>query len=559
MAGDEGAASGIEKCSLSATKEGPVVSMMSKRMRALKKKLNKIQQIEESKLQGKIINKEQEEVLKTKIAVAAIIDEYEKLRQPLQAAVKEELAERERELMAATLRRDDGGEEESMAGEGKETEVNVQKAVADEVRKETEMQDSAVCGSDALLLNGENVNGGGLELEHARDTSRVVHQQSASSTVVDGSIPDLLTFLYFAQLFDVRSHGEASSSVLWTKAHERSSCLSYDCVTEDETSPLLETDLDDLSYFGSLLSSRPLNVTLSHRDALQRCIEHANLWLQNSEAPISEDLGCTYSRLRERLNRILSLEYFTMIPELQTVTQQTAVAAASASGQYASHIIVHKAGDLASSDETSAFFAPQSYKGIYFCIYQEQQSPYQPGERYFTQPFPTSSSLNAPGVLSETSPSETACEDKQKVGPNSSLDEGKQALPTESQQDQVGSKSVEISQREFSPGQEGQQQQQSHVPNVGVGPRGQGSKNGCRGNNYGGGRGRGYANGRGARNGGGRGSYSNGWSGQYYDQSGYYFRGYIGRGGGRSSRGGNSTFNGYSNGQTTRGTGNISI
>ncbi|MCO5574108.1 hypothetical protein L7F22_027886 [Adiantum nelumboides] len=547
MAGDEGAASGMEKCSLSATKEGPVVSMMSKRLRALKKKLNKIVQIEESKLQGKIINKEQEEVLKTKIAVVAIIDEYEKLRQPLQAAVKEELAERERELMAATLRRDDGGEEESMAGEDKETEINLQKAVADEVRKETEMQDSAVCGSDALLLNGENVNGGALELEHAPDTSRVVHQQSASSTVVDGSIADLLTFLYFAQLFDVRSHGEASSSVLWTKAHERSSCLSYDCVTEDETSPLLETDLDDLSYFGSLLSSRPLNVTLSHRDALQRCMEHANLWLQNSEAPISEDLGLTYSRLRERLDRILSSEYFTMIPELQTVTQQTAVAAASASGQYASHIIVHKAGDLASSDEASASFAPQ-----------EQQSPYQPGEHYSTQPFPTSPSLDAPGALSETSPSETAGEDKQKVDLNSSPHEGKQAMPTELQQDQAGSKSVEISQREFSPGQEGQQQQQSHVPNVSVGPRGQGSKNGGRGNNYGGGRGRGYANGRGARNGGGRGSYSNGWSGQYYDQSCYYSRGYIGRGGGRSSRSGNSTFNGYSNGQTTRGTGNNS-
>ncbi|KAI5078204.1 hypothetical protein GOP47_0005875 [Adiantum capillus-veneris] len=445
MAGDEGAALVVEKCPLSAIKEGPVVNMMSKRLRALKKKFNKILQIEESKLQGKVINKEQEEVLKMKSSVAALIEEYERLREPLQAAVKEELAEREKELMVATLlRRDDGGEEERRTSEDKETEVNLQKAV-DEVRKETEMQDSVVCGSDTVLLNGENINGGALEPEHARDTSRVLHQQYASSTVVDGSIADLLTFLYFAQLFDVRSHGEVSSSVLWTKAHERSSCLSYDCVTEDETSPLLETDLDDLSYFGSLLSSRPPNATLSHRDALQRCVEHAKLWLQNSEAPIREDLGLTYSRLRERLNRILSSEYFTMIPELQTVTQQTAVAAASASAQYASHIIVHKAGDLAGSDETSVFFAPQ-----------EQQPPYQPEEQYSTQPFPSSPSLDAPEVLSGTSPSsEVACEDKEKVETDPSVDEGKQAKPTESQPDQVGSKSVEVSQHEFSRGQEG--------------------------------------------------------------------------------------------------------
>ena len=74
--------------------------LISKRLRALKKKYNKILQIEESKSQGKSINKEQEEVLKSKISVSVLIDEYEKLRQPLAMAVKEELAEKEQELMA---------------------------------------------------------------------------------------------------------------------------------------------------------------------------------------------------------------------------------------------------------------------------------------------------------------------------------------------------------------------------------------------------------------------------------------------------------------------------
>ena len=88
-------------------KDGPVLNLISKRLRALKKKYNKILQIEESRLLGKTINKEQEELLKHKIPVAAIIDEYEKLRQPLDAAVKEEIAEHEKEIMETnTLLRD---------------------------------------------------------------------------------------------------------------------------------------------------------------------------------------------------------------------------------------------------------------------------------------------------------------------------------------------------------------------------------------------------------------------------------------------------------------------
>lgn len=120
-----------------------------------------------------------------------------------------------------------------------------------------------------------------------------------------GNIADILTFLYFTQLFDVRLHGEASSSVLWTKAHERSSCLSYDCVTEDETSPLLESDLDDLSLFGSLLTSRPPNATFSHRDALEHCIKHAKLWQQNSDGHIRDDLDLTCI-----LNHVLDNVFF---------------------------------------------------------------------------------------------------------------------------------------------------------------------------------------------------------------------------------------------------------
>ncbi|XP_073005239.1 uncharacterized protein [Typha latifolia] len=72
--------------------DGPVLSVVSKRLRALRKKLNRILQMEESLAQGKPLNKEQEEVLRSKPIVASLIDELEKLRLPLSAAISEELS-----------------------------------------------------------------------------------------------------------------------------------------------------------------------------------------------------------------------------------------------------------------------------------------------------------------------------------------------------------------------------------------------------------------------------------------------------------------------------------
>ena len=71
--------------------DGPVLSLINKRLRNLRKKQNRITQMEDAISQGKPINKEQEEVLRSKPAVVAQIDELEKLRQPLAAAVLEEV------------------------------------------------------------------------------------------------------------------------------------------------------------------------------------------------------------------------------------------------------------------------------------------------------------------------------------------------------------------------------------------------------------------------------------------------------------------------------------
>ncbi|CAN6298219.1 unnamed protein product [Urochloa humidicola] len=74
--------------------DGPVLSVVSKRLRALRKKLNRITQMEESVVAGKKLNPEQEEVLRSKPVVAALIEELERLRGPLASAVAEEVSSR---------------------------------------------------------------------------------------------------------------------------------------------------------------------------------------------------------------------------------------------------------------------------------------------------------------------------------------------------------------------------------------------------------------------------------------------------------------------------------
>lgn len=72
--------------------DGPVLSVVTKRLRALRKKQNRISQMEESVAAGKTLNQEQKEVLRSKPIVAAVIEELERIRAPLSSALAEELS-----------------------------------------------------------------------------------------------------------------------------------------------------------------------------------------------------------------------------------------------------------------------------------------------------------------------------------------------------------------------------------------------------------------------------------------------------------------------------------
>lgn len=231
--------------------------------------------MEESLAQGKTLNKEQQDVLRSKSSVLVLIDELEKLRAPLSVAVQEELSL----AASATPAPSEEAEERS--------------------------------------------------LEHQEEQL----QQLPPPASDDGdAIKDLLNLMYFGSLFDVKPQSEFTSLML-TRTHERGCCLTYDYVTDDATDLLRERDLDLISALQALMLSRPVNSTLSHRNALEKCIEHAKRWLAKSDDPIDPDSSVTYAGLREKLNKIMASDYFTATPQM---TGPGEVVAAAAVGNFGS-------------------------------------------------------------------------------------------------------------------------------------------------------------------------------------------------------------------------------
>ncbi|EFJ23873.1 hypothetical protein SELMODRAFT_442638 [Selaginella moellendorffii] len=468
--------SGVEDSSCG--KDGPVLTMMNKRLRALKKKYNRIVQLEEAKEKGKAINKEQEDVLKSKVQVLTLMEEYDRLRQPLLVAVREEIAEKEKEWIAA--------KEEQVSGVA--SSENLEEARTESEEASNENLENAGSGE------ADNVGGGGGDPAFAaaatatpaaatEENEKIEVPVDSGSVAVDEHLMlELIQLLYFALLFDVQSQGEAHSFMRTVKYHERVSCLSYDLVTDDSTSHLTDADLDALAAFGSLMTSRPPNTTLSHRDALQACIAHARHWLLNSDAIIDANiLNVTYTELRDRLNRILATEYFTMTPELQTVTSEIAV------GQFGPELGV-------------------------------------PQEHYVNGDAPTENVSDSSGANSEAFQLD--------VNPIKSLPH-EEAQPAEDQR-----QPDETTPRQHQPQQGFQQKFRGNRGGGGGNVGGGGGANYPRGRGRGGGRGyRGGGNYAPANGNRGGGNAGNG-GGQYYDQSGYYQRNsYYGSGGNRRGRG----------------------
>lgn len=239
-------------CSSSDASDGPVLSLINKRLRALRKKQNRILQMEESVSQGKILNKEQEETLRSKPYIAAAIDELEKLKQPLALAVSEEINAAIQTHQSSPATANSSTTVEKPSNDNDNNEIN------------------------------DNIGEGGEGAEVA-ERGEI------------GAVEDLLNLLYFGSMFDVKNQNDFTATML-TRTHERGCCLTYDYVTDDDAADLLgEKDLDLISMLGGLLISRPVNSSLSHKNALQRCIENAKHWIAKSDQLIdpASNVTCT--------------------------------------------------------------------------------------------------------------------------------------------------------------------------------------------------------------------------------------------------------------------------
>ncbi|KAM7251266.1 hypothetical protein ACFE04_023149 [Oxalis oulophora] len=231
---------------VSEANDGPVLTVLNKRIRALKKKLSRITQMEESLTQGKTLNKEQQQVFNSKSSLLTLIDELDKLRLPLLNAV-----------------------------------------------------------TDEIKLN----------------QSQQPRHQNNENDVVE----DVLSLLYFASMFDVKSNNDFTATML-TRTHERGCCLTYDYVNDDDDREILcDMDLDSIAKLGGLLISRrpgddETNLS-SHKIALQRCIEHAGNWIRNENKAIESNAADadapTYAGLREKLKKIMASDYFTTTPQMK--------------------------------------------------------------------------------------------------------------------------------------------------------------------------------------------------------------------------------------------------
>ncbi|KAI5679096.1 hypothetical protein M9H77_10046 [Catharanthus roseus] len=423
--------------------DGPVLSVITKRLRALRKKYNRIIQMEESVSQGKALNKEQKETLCSKPYVIAGIDELEKLKQPLSVALSEEI---------------------STALQRQRVDVT------------TPTTNSTVAEPIATVIEED-------ESEKPEKSDKEEKQLEGDNGSVN-QVEDLLKLLYFGSMFDVKSQHDFTATML-TRTHERGCCLTYDYVTDDDAADLLgERDLDLISMLGGLLISRPVNSSLSHKNALLHCIEHAKLWLARSDQPIEVDSSITYAGLRDKLNKIMCSDYFTATPEMRAPVEM-----AAAAGTYASFQVPVHGGSVVSVDAPVSVQASSS---------QHEHQVWQ--EEEVTNPQGDESYENQNVVVEELNQG----------------DGGESFTEFPTQTDELAPESEQIG-HEFEKGQHYAPRRsfQSHRGGRGMG---------------GGGR-RGYPNGRGGR-GGSRGGYANGR--QYYDYPRNYFRGRGGRGAGGS-------------------------
>jgi len=186
-----------EEASQSGVEESPVVSCLAKRLRACRKKLRKIEDVEAAAAAGKEINEEQRVLLTTKVGLIAVIDELEKLGAPLKEALVEEVKSIKQSGYDAAMSEFEKKEEARLAREAKEAE---EKAAA-------EAAAAAAAEEEAKRKELEAV-------QEKHDKAVVTEPEEPKpdpKAEVKDSLSKVLRFLYFAQVSRACWHGHCLS------------------------------------------------------------------------------------------------------------------------------------------------------------------------------------------------------------------------------------------------------------------------------------------------------------------------------------------------------------
>ncbi|QDZ22453.1 hypothetical protein HOP50_07g49940 [Chloropicon primus] len=265
--------------------ENSVSSVFSKRLRALRKKLRNVEEIEKKVREGKTINEQQEEAIRSKPLTLSVIEEVERLKKTVEEELQAKDKERERELRRA------------------EREAERWRKRAEKHQQEKKEEKPA---KKERASPGEN-----------------------SSAKVQEAIEKLLKVFYFGRLFDTSTGNNLAH-------YERAAYLGYDSLLDKEDAAaggmtmMTQKHLDGLSAFAFYLSSRPMNQLLSHKQALEHCVALAKEYAEGGkrdrmEVPLSDGTLCN---LEDMLERISKTGFYNIVPVLANASSAAEATAA---------------------------------------------------------------------------------------------------------------------------------------------------------------------------------------------------------------------------------------
>lgn len=240
--------------------ETAVEAEVARRVRYLRKKLDRIATAEHKAAEGKELTKEQAELINSRQAVQGALDELHHSFPKLEAA-----SVRDREAHSCR-----------------------QYANTREQKLQTEPEDESANSSDH---------------SHAAPVPANWHQAQPA-------VHELLPIIYLGFLFD-----STASSSDWShmKQHEREACKSY------MESTISDRELDMLVETVRLLTQRSTYAFVSHEEALHSCASHANKLLERSKdvlplrVPTAQE-QMTYADIRAYTDAICSSDFFTIEP-----------------------------------------------------------------------------------------------------------------------------------------------------------------------------------------------------------------------------------------------------